>query len=406
LKYSGHYTKGDELYRAALALQEPLVAECPKVPEYCKELADTHEALAWIQPSGSARLAPDWENELRRALSLRQRLVKDHPDVKKYAIDLCLAQLVFGEALERAHRDADAEREVRQGLEELERFPKQTRNTVRLRSAKENAHIGLGSVYARKGRHEEALKEHQAALALSEARAKEFPSVPKNRRALAYDHVNLSGCYHRLRQWKEQEKEIRLALGLFEGLAADFPKEADYVNDLGWRQLQLSWVCLSQQGRSAEALVWCKSAEQNFRRALSLMPSDGITAGDESRSGIEYMRCCRVRALAQLKRYEEAVAEAQGCGAKPRGAFDVACAYSLLSAAALQEAKRTPSERDRLSEERALRAIELLAGLDWKNNWNPEPLKTDKDLEPLRARKDFIALVKRAENDSAKQAGK
>jgi hypothetical protein len=127
------------------------------------------------------------------------------------------------------------------------------------------------------------------------------------------------------------------------------------------------------------------------------MPNDGIQAGDESQAGFEVIRCYRARALAHLKRFAEAVAEAQGCGAKPRDAFDVTCAYSLLSAAALQDAKLTPSERDKLSEAPALREIELLAGLDWKNGWLLEPLKTDKDLDPLRARPDFIALVKRAE---------
>jgi hypothetical protein len=111
----------------------------------------------------------------------------------------------------------------------------------------------------------------------------------------------------------------------------------------------------------------------------------------------------RAHAQAQLKRYAETVDEAQRCGAKPRNAFDIACAYSLLSAAALQDAKLTPAERDKLSEVRALRAIELLAGINWKKElWYLEPLKTYKGLEPLRAQPDFIALVKRAENDSAK----
>jgi hypothetical protein len=119
----------------------------------------------------------------------------------------------------------------------------------------------------------------------------------------------------------------------------------------------------------------------------------------------------RVHALAQLKRYEEAVDEAQRCGAKPRNAFDVACAYSLLSAAAFQDAKRTPAEHDKLSKERALRAIELLASIDWKETWyrwgvNDSMLYNDNDLNPLRARQDFILLVKQAKNDSATQAGK
>jgi hypothetical protein len=399
LTYPEQYTDGEKLYRAALADQEQLVDEHPTVPEYRKELADTHQALAWIQPSGSSRLAPDWENEYRQALSLRQGLVKDHTDVTKYAIDLCLAQLDFGKALQIAGRYEDAGREVRQSLGELERFPKQTRNTVALRFAKRDAHHFLARGYAQQRLHEEALKEELAALDLSEALAKEFPSVPHHRVNLAYNHVNLGRSYHRLRRWEEEEQEYLLALGLFEGLAADFPKEADYVGDLGYRQSDLAMVCLAQ-GRSDQALVWCERAEQNLRRALRLMSSD------VTQSGIEFIRCCRARTLAQLKRYEEAVTEAEGCGAKPRDAFNVACAYSLLSAAALQNDKLPPPKRAQISEAHASRALELLVGIDWKGGWLLEPLKTDKDLNPLRARKDFIALVERAKKDSAKQAGK
>jgi tetratricopeptide (TPR) repeat protein len=406
LKNSGYYKEGDKLYRAALALQKPLVDEYPTVPEYSRELADTHEALAWDQPSGSARVAPDWENELRQALSLRQRLVKDHPGVTKYAIDLCLAHLAFGMALDdAAGRNEDAERETLQFLADLERFPKQTRNTVRLRRAEANAHTNLAGVFVKQRRYEEALKENQAALDLQEALAKEFPSVPSYRQGLAYFHVNLSWRYNSLRRSKEEEREIRLALELFERLAEDFPAEMDYVGDLGHRQYELSKLCL-RQGRSEEALDWCERAERNFRRVLHGMPSDGIQAGDESRLHIEWIRCARARALAQLNRYEEAVAEAQGCGAKPSDALYVACAYSLLSAAALQNDKWTPPERARISEDHASRAIELLAGLDRKNDWLLEFLKTNKDLGPLRARPDFIELVKRAEEDSAKPAGK
>jgi tetratricopeptide (TPR) repeat protein len=413
LKISGQYPEGDKLYRAALELQEPLVAECPKVPEYCKELADTHEALAWIQPSGGARLAPDWENEFRRALSLRQRLVTEYPDVTKYAIDLCLGQLGFGKALVRAGRNADAEREVRQSLEELERFPKQTRNTVRLRNAKADAHLCLAMAYASQRRPEEDLKENQAVLDLDKALATEFPSVPRYRRNLDYDHMNLGGVYHVLRRWKEAEQELLLALELCERLADDFPLEANYVTDVGWRQLQLSRVYLSQRCPK-QALERCKRAEQIFRRVLDGMPRDGIQAGDESRAEIEEIRCMRAHALAQLKCYEDAVVEAQRCGAKPRNAFDIACAYSLLSAAALQDAKLTPAERDKLSEARALRAIELLASIDWllgsgrTKIWaiTDSVLQYDQDLQPLRARQDFIDLVKRVEEGWTKQAGK
>ena len=285
-------------------------------------------------------------------------------------------------------------------LADLERLPKQMRNTVSLRQSEGNAHTSLSGNYLRQGRDDEAVKEGQTAIAINKQLANEFPSVPHYRRDLAWMHVNLGNKYYMLRRWKEAEQEHRLALELLERLAADFPEVANYVNDVGWRQIELGRDDCLAQGCSAQALDWLELAEKNFRRAHSLMPDERIQAW------IEEIRCARARALAQLKRYEDAVAEAQGCGAKPRDLFNVACAYSLLSAAALQNDKLAAPDRARISEAHASRAVELLAGIDWKNNWNLEPLKTDKDLDPLRARKDFIDLVKRAEKASAKQAGK
>jgi tetratricopeptide (TPR) repeat protein len=332
--------------------------------------------------------------------------VKDHPDVTKYAVDLCLGQLEFGKALQVAGRDADAEIAARQFLDDLERFPKQTRNSVRLRTTKEIAHQCLAFVYKGQRRHEKALKELQAALDLGEALAKEFPSVPKYRDHLATGHYNLGSIYYRLTRYKEAEQEDHLAMELLERLATDFPQEAGYVFGLFYRQIGLGRDCLAQGGCSAQALDWLERAEKNVRRAHSLRPRESFQAD------IEVIRCLRARALAQLKRYEEAVAEAQGRGAIPGDleiAFHVACAYSLLSAAALQHNKLAVPDRARISEAHASRAIELLASMDWKNQrgWYLEAfLKTTKDLDPLRKRPDFIALVKRVEEDSAKQAGK
>jgi tetratricopeptide (TPR) repeat protein len=408
LKYSGQYTEGDKLYRAALDLQKQLVAEHPTVPVYSKELADTHQALAYVQPAGSARLARDWENEFRQALSLRQRLVKDHPDVTKYAIGLCLEQNAFGQALQNAGRFSEAEREVRQSLEELERFPKQTRNTVRLRRSKANAHVCLSFIYARQGQNKEAVKETQAALDLREALSREFPSVPQYRQGLAWEHTNLGFRYRQMRLWKQAEQEFLLARTLLEGLAADFPTETDYAGDAGWRDINLALLYINQ-GRPTEALESCKRAEPRFdaiRRQKPGDASDGVADAN--------IRSLKARALAQQGHYAEALAEAERCSAKPSDAniayqiaYQVACANSLLSAIALHDTKVASPDRTKISEAHASRAVELLAGIDWKKSWGLlEPLKTDKDLDPLRARSDFVALVKRAEKDSTSQPEK
>jgi hypothetical protein len=215
-------------------------------------------------------------------------------------------------------------------------------------------------------------------------------------------HHNLGRLYHRMKRWKEGEEEIFRALALLEQLVHEFPDEPDYAGDVGWRQATLAHASI-EQDRPAQALEWCERAEQAFRQALLPKPGED----DPARAGIDQIRAYRARALAQLKCYPEALAEAQRCGPKPTTAYSVACAYSLLSAAALQDAKLAPPDRDKIAEAHASRAIELLGGIDWKQSWwYLAPLKTDKDLDPLRLRPDFRALVVRAEKESGQQAGK
>jgi tetratricopeptide (TPR) repeat protein len=398
----GHYTEGDELRRLALELQEKLVADCPKVPEYRKELADTHRDLAYIQPGGSVRLAPDWENELRRALALYRDLATELPAVTEYKIGADLLQARLGSALHTDGRLPEAEKEIRQFLTNLERYSKQMRRTVALRHEESNAHTDLSGMYLRQGRNDDAVREAQVSVEMNEALATEFPSVPRYRQVRAWMHHNLGRVYHRMKQWKEGEQEILRALALLEQLVQEFPNEPDYAGDLGWRHVTLAWASI-EQGRPAQALERCERAEQAFRQAL--LPKPG--KDDPALAGIDWTRAYRARALAQLKCYPEALAEAQGCGPKPRNAYPVACAYSLLSAAALQDAKLAPPDRNKVAEARASRAMELLGGMDWKQSWwYLEYLKTDKDLEPLRSRPDFRALVERAEKESGQQAGK
>ncbi|MFL5240707.1 MAG: protein kinase domain-containing protein [Gemmataceae bacterium] len=400
LTNAGQYTESDPLRRAALTLQEELVADHPKVPEYRKELADTHKALAYIVPAGAVRLAPDWEKQLRLALQLYQQLVADFPEARDYLVALDRAHLSLGQGLRSDGRLTEAEKEIHQFLADLDRLPKATRMTTLLRQSEASAHTGLSLIYSRQGLDEQALKENRASMDITTALSQAIPSVPQYRQSLAWEHVNLGMKYQGLRRWNESEQEYLLALGLLERLAADFPEEMDYVADVGYRQLQLASVCLGQ-GRSAQVLDWCDRGEEAFRQAQQRKPNN------ETQEGLDRIHAFRARALAQLKRYAEAIAQAQRCGTKPVEAVHLACAYSLLSAAALHDAKLTPPEGNKLSEAHALRAIELLAGINWKNKSKThiEFLKIEEDLEPLRSRQDFRAVVERAEIDSKKAAG-
>jgi hypothetical protein len=398
-------SEADNLRREALDLQEQLVAEYPRVPEYRKELADTHKDLGFTDHLGETRLGLDWEKELRCALSHYEKLVKDFPRVTEYIIGRASVQIVLGRALMENDRAPEVEEIARHILADLQGLPAQTGGIARLRLAEARAHDSLSWVYARQRRNDDAVKEAQACIDIKGALAAEFPSVPAYRQTLAYAHRNLAHQYRQMRLWKQAEQEFLLARTLLERLADDHPDDADLASDVGYRDTEFAQLFI-QQALSTQALDWCKRAEQSFGEIRRQKPEHAsLPLADES------IGVYRTRALAQQGRYADALAAAKRWGAKPSNpefAFHVACAYSLLSAAALQNDKLAQPDRARISEVHASRALKLLAGIDWKKlGYYFEPFLTmDKDLKPLRARPDFIALVKRAENDSAKQAGK
>jgi hypothetical protein len=77
--------------------------------------------------------------------------------------------------------------------------------------------------------------------------------------------------------------------------------------------------------------------------------------------------------------------------------YNLACAEALASAAARNDPKLEPAERSRCSERLAARAVFLLdrsrvAGY-FRDPAQVDGLRNDADLDPLRARPDFQALM-------------
>ncbi len=86
----------------------------------------------------------------------------------------------------------------------------------------------------------------------------------------------------------------------------------------------------------------------------------------------------------------------------PRQRYDLGCAFSLLSAAAAEDAKLSEVQRNALVETSRLPgAVKSLDEASTAGFLEPTALlahmKADSDLDPLRARVDYQALVKRIE---------
>ena len=79
------------------------------------------------------------------------------------------------------------------------------------------------------------------------------------------------------------------------------------------------------------------------------------------------------------------------------GRYNLACVLALGIAPARADAQLTAAERETVAESYATRAVAILLKLRmkgyFKNAENAAALRTDSDLQPLRARPDFQRLL-------------
>jgi hypothetical protein len=87
------------------------------------------------------------------------------------------------------------------------------------------------------------------------------------------------------------------------------------------------------------------------------------------------------------------VALAQQPGLNPGNLYDLSCTFSQSSAAADRDGKLSAADRARLKARYADQAIDFLQRAIAGGWQNPELLKTDPDMDPLRAGEKFRELL-------------
>ena len=82
--------------------------------------------------------------------------------------------------------------------------------------------------------------------------------------------------------------------------------------------------------------------------------------------------------------------------------YDLACAYSLASAAVNKDIKLSAEKRSKLVEDYAGRAVALLAKAIAKGYPDIADMKTDRDLNPIRNRPEFQKLLREWERSTSR----
>ncbi len=404
LRETGRSREAEKELRAALRLCERLAADFPQEPRYRQELAASHNGLGNLLAE-RGRLEPAAKS-YRAALALCERLVAEAPAASEYRLELARSHRNLGVLLSiplptvPAPRGRQAEKELRQALALCERLAAEAPSAAEYRQELARCHTNLGLLFSRLRRPKDAEAALREGLRLREALAADYPAVPRYRQELARTQNHLGGLWRETGRSAEAEKAVRAARDLLQRLAAERPDMPAYRNDLGSTLTQLG--LLAYDGGK---LV---SARERFEQALG-----HHQAALKANVGQPAYRRALFRTiphlsdvLVELKDHAGLARAAEALyGGALRGPEVRYQAARLLARAvplAEKDAALPEEQRQARASAYAGRAVEILRELVRHGLSGAPRLGHDPQLDPLRGRDDFRALLVQAGVKTAK----
>jgi serine/threonine-protein kinase len=150
-----------------------------------------------------------------KAISLRERLVRDEPDVAKHTRDLAGSYAESGASLCNGGRYAQGVTAYRRAIELCEKQARATSGADAAVALSRTLHA-LGRCHTRAGRMDEALKEYGRALEIRETLTRDHPEVPQYRADLAATLRLMAGVYSMSGRDAEAQQAYRKARALLE----------------------------------------------------------------------------------------------------------------------------------------------------------------------------------------------
>jgi tetratricopeptide (TPR) repeat protein len=364
-------------YQEALRLYTALAEGHSEVAQYQANLAACHNNLGSVQSAMGDREAA--LGSFQQALTIQTTLAEQHPEVGENQADLAAC------------------------------------------------HFNLGRLYAEAGDRKGALRSNQQALKIRASLAEKHPEVAKYQAELAHSHNNL-GAWHRLMGDRQSaRRSYEQALQVLVRLAEQHPEVAAYQVSLARTRANLGNL-LAEEGKGQDGLALFAQAITSLEQVRRCRPEDSA-----ARAYLRDAHANRARALNWLGRHPEAAADwqqaldlddgrqqatfriglagswahtAQHARAAAVAAefdrvaavgggdcYNLGCVWALLLAAARKDVQLSTTDRDRLTEQYAAKAVGWLrraqAAGYFQNPVRVAHLHKDSDLDPLRPRPEF-----------------
>jgi tetratricopeptide (TPR) repeat protein len=419
-----------EYCQQAVAIFERLAAEHPEVAPYRESLGTAHVTRGH-QLYAMGRLA-EAEAALHQGRAVREELARQEAQSEKYRHHLAEAQSGLALTHHAQGRHAAAEADCRAALaiwkQLRQEYPKNPRYGNRVVTTCDE----LGLICQRTGKPDQVDAAFREGLAIGEELLLTHPRNPEQRSALAMIYSHMGSFYRGNRRTGQAEKALRRSVALQEPLVEEHPRVLRFVTYLGGtycnlgnlqfatarpdgaldsyvRAIRTLEAVLRQDARHALSQEFLSKSlggraqvmDQQQRHAEALPDWDRAMQLPGEEPWRDFVRFRRALALAQTGDHARAAAEAEAlAGRKTATAedlYNLACVCALSATAAARDDRLGVPEAAGLPRQYADQAMTLLRQAVQKGYKDVPHMKKDTDLDPLRSREDFQAILRELE---------
>lgn len=301
LSKGSNVAEAESSFNSAVAIWRSLFKRSPEEVLYRDGLADSLQHLGTFQANTSR--VSQAQTTFAEVLELRQRLMEQFPTVPEWRLALGRVAMTMAWAQRTLGKPVDAESTLRRGIAAWEKLESDFPDVPAYRYNLGHIHNDLGWILSSQGRNDDAKQAYLHAQSLLEKVVEQFPAVADYRQALSTSYNDTALIDQDNGRTDEACANYAKAMGLRENLVRDFPGRLDLVDDLGG-------VCCNRgnleqgRGKAADSLPF-------YSRAIEVL--SGNLAHDARRTTTRFFlsnaHWGRARALTDLKRYPEALAD-------------------------------------------------------------------------------------------------
>lgn len=400
----GSPAEAAEQYRQAIAMWDELIAARPDDPSYREELADALNGEAILLTRLKGRRSDALE-VCRRARTLIEPLATpvDAPARLRHLLGLILLNTAQVEY--ELGQPVEAVGTYRRVLEIEGQLADKDPNLVAPRLVMARVHAAMGLIFSQQPRGiKPAMASYEKAIEILDAVTREHPRLADEAYTMALDLNDLALLQAMAGKLDSALASDQRGVAILERLDRQYPGVLNYQGGMAAGYNMISDLHRRRQ-EPAESLAFAEKARPLLERLVAEHPEDTISRIDLSKTynnigRIQQQTGWPAEALHSFQRAVDLLESLPNL--QPHNRYNLACNLSLCiplfgakpgTQGVTDEAELSPSDRTR----RRLygdRAITVLRRAVKEGFHNTDALQSDPDLQAIRDREDFQAIIK------------